>query len=807
MRAVIKTVTIIYAMVYPVIMLQEIPKGTIGLFGYMFITMSIYLWNRNGGIVSAVYASAVIVLHYMITGGSFSAVFTGLVIYFLLGIAGGWFTQTVRMKNRALASEIRSSAAIKEKLAANEMFLSNAMRLARLGPWTIDLEANTLSLSDEHMEMMGYRKGEIDQRMSPEHYIQRHVHPDDVHLVTNKYRHVLRNNGPDYTEELGYRMLKKDGSVLEVYIMYHGDREDRSKVYGTTQDVTAMRKTEKDLVGAFQQLQVLKNALDESFLVTITDTNGAILHVNDRFCEASGYSREQLLGKDHRILNSGHHPSDFFANMWRTIEEGNMWRDEILNRTKDGSLHWLDTTIVPLKDESGNQQQYVAIRKDITARKTAEEQIVHLAYHDSLTGLPNRLLLYERLGEVVASPQSGKQAALVLLDLDNFKMINDSLGHYMGDELLKSFTERLSRFTREDEVISRIGGDEFVVLIPHFASFEKLYARCKEMSESIKEPFQLGEHLFFVTASIGISLFPNHGSTVEELVKAADLAMYHAKGEGKDAFYFFQPEMNSRVTEMVSIERNLRKALQNNEFFLQYQPIIELETGGFYGVESLIRWNSPELGIVPPVKFISLAEDAGLSGEIFEWVLRTACHQYMSWERECGYSFIVNVNVSPRQFKKVGFAESVLRIIEETRIRPQCVNLEITEDGLLENPDENVNRLNVLKQAGVSISIDDFGTGFSSLHQLKTLPIDKLKIDRVFLKDVHKNDKDQALLQSIIALTHNLGLTAVAEGVETAEQLSLLKQIGCDYVQGFYISYPLDTERLTELLRLRQAHL
>lgn len=806
MKKILTSFLILYALVYPFLMLLAIPKGTLGLFGFALVISSIFLWNRSGGITASIYASLVVAIHCAAaastgSSGSISATVSGIAVYLLIGFGGGWFVDKIRRQNKALAQEITMRTLYQEKLSANESKLSNAMKIARMGAWTFDLRTDEFILSDEYIELIGYVPGEIARKQKAASHAERIVLPEDAErLNPDLLRQFAESSAPSM--ELSYRVWNKDGKSLDLRSIVHRDPHNPDMLYGTSQDLSDIRSTEKSLQATLQQLGMLNEALDLSFLVTITDPDGRIIHANERFCEISGYTEDQLIGRDHRILNSGHHSAAFFEDLWRTIEEGRIWRNEVLNRSRDGSFHWLDTTIIPLSDENGALIHYVAIRKDVTQRKTVEEQVVYQAYHDHLTGLPNRRMLYQRLTDMTADVRPDALAAVLLFDLDNFKLINDSLGHLMGDELLKSFTGRVRHLLSADEMMARIGGDEFVILLPALRAAEEAEARCTAIMTAINEPFQLGDHPYFVTASAGISLFPTHGTTVEQLLKAADMAMYGAKGQGKNASHLFRPEMDQALNETLRIERNLRKALQNGEFSLLYQPVVRTASGELYGVEALIRWESKELGHVPPGKFIPLAENFGLLGDIFDWVLRTACLQGKTWRQlEGAAHLVVNLNISPRQFRKQGFAEDVLRMIEECGANPDMIHLEITEDALLENPEENAKRLHMLKKAGISISIDDFGTGFSSLYQLKSLPIDHLKIDRVFLKNVQTQARDLTLMRSIVELARNLGLEVVAEGVETSCQLEILQQIGCEYVQGYYISYPLNPDVLTEKLR------
>ncbi|MGM9950901.1 MAG: putative bifunctional diguanylate cyclase/phosphodiesterase [Lysinibacillus sp.] len=541
----------------------------------------------------------------------------------------------------------------------------------------------------------------------------------------------------------------------------------------------------------------MKVALDESVIVAITDKKGIITSVNDRFCAISKYERPELIGQDHRILNSGHHPKTFFRDMWKTIGNGRTWHGEICNRAKDGSLYWVQTTIVPFMDEKGKPYQYISIRTDITAQKNIQ-QITHIAYHDDLTGLPNRRNLLKRLErEVEEHTKLGTSFALFLLDINRFKNVNDGLGHKVGDLFLKEVSERLLATDSEKDSFYRLNGDEFVYLL-------KDVGRMKEMAERIlaifKNSFRILDYEFYSSASIGISLFPEHGKTVSNMIKSADMAMYEAKRKNGNSYVVYNDHINGTNDSLLMLETKLHQALQNDAFELHYQPKITVQTGEMEGMEALIRWTDEELGFVPPDQFIPFAEECGLISAIDEWVLRKAAMQAKEWNDVYGLQLRVAVNISPKHLAEPTFVEKLKEIIEAVPFDPNRLEIEITEMSMMDQNEDLICKIQELKKMGVTISIDDFGTGYSSLSYLKQFPIDTLKIDRSFIQNISTEETGIAMVEAIIKIAHALNLDVVAEGVEERKELQILKGYSCEYVQGYYFSKPLSVKDFTHHL-------
>lgn len=548
--------------------------------------------------------------------------------------------------------------------------------------------------------------------------------------------------------------------------------------------------------------QVFVNSMEA---IVITDVENNIIQVNKAFTEITGYSSEEAVGNNPRILKSGLQDREFYRAMWETLLATGSWQGELMDRRKSGEVYpkWLSITVV--RDEKGIITNYIALFSDITERKASYERIQHLAHYDALTGLPNRTLLNDHLDLTIAVAKRSKtQLAILFLDLDRFKIVNDSLGHYAGDLLLKIVSERLTSCVRETDTVARLGGDEFVILLNGIHEPNDAAGVAQKVVEAIAVSFMLEGNEVNIGTSIGIGIYPENGLDRSTLIKNADAAMYHAKENGRNNYQFFSAEMNDKSFEQLALENDLRRAIKNEEFFLQYQPQIDTRTGKIVGAEALIRWQHPDKGFVPPNNFIPLAEKCGLIVSIGEWVIKTVCAQNLAWQKEGLAPILIAVNIAAQQFKQKNFQESLMGIVGDAGLDPHWLELEITESALMENAESVLKMLHSLKEIGFHLSIDDFGTGYSSLSYLKHFPLDKLKIDRSFVMDITEKSNNNAIIETIINMGHNLKLKVIAEGVETVEQLAILKGLKCDEIQGYYFSRPLSPQDFVAFARKHQ---
>ena len=551
------------------------------------------------------------------------------------------------------------------------------------------------------------------------------------------------------------------------------------------------------------EIRKLSSAVEKTAdAIFITDASGAIEYVNAAFEQLTGYSREEVLGKTPRIIKSGKHDPEFYRKLWDTILEGQVYRDVFINRKKTGELYYEEVTISPLTDEQGRVMHFISAGKDITERMQSQERLHHLAHHDILTDMPNRALFVERVNQALNRTQWRKRVVAVLfLDLDRFKLVNDTLGHEAGDRLLQVLAARLQTCVREGDTIARFGGDEFAVFLDDVASPGDVAPIAKKFLEALAPPFIIDGHEFFIAASIGISLYPNDGTDAKILMKNADTAMYRAKQQGGNTCQFYQADMNAHALKRLELETQLRRAMERQEFVLHYQPQIDLNGGAIIGSEALIRWRRPGSDLIPPVEFIPLLEETGLIVPVGEWVLRTACAQHHAW-RAAGLSPLrVAVNISGRQFNGSDLIETVRRVMRDTRMEPGFLEVEITESVIMKNAEKVVETLQILNSMGVRLAIDDFGTGYSSLSYLKRFPIDSLKIDQSFVRDITTDPDDAAIVTAIITMAHSLDIHVVAEGVETSEQLEFLRARGCDLMQGYYFSPPRPGDEIERLFK------
>ncbi len=566
------------------------------------------------------------------------------------------------------------------------------------------------------------------------------------------------------------------------------------------------RLAHEQLANVAADMRVSAIAFETHEAIVITDCHPKILRVNQAFQDLTGYTAEEVTGLNPNVLRAVKKPKAFYEEMWATIFREGKWSGEMLDKRKNGEIYpkWLTITAVTAPD--GTLTNYVGSFFDITERKKAEEDINRLAFFDHLTGLPNRRLLLDRLQHALATgARSGRHGAIMFIDLDNFKVINDTKGHNCGDLLLVEMARRLQSCVREGDTVARLGGDEFVVILEDMGSqAEQAAVQAEEVGEKIRavidRPCLVKECEFHTTASIGISLFIGRETTAETLLKNADIAMYQAKGAGRNIVRFFDPAMQDALEAHTTMESDLRRALAERQFSLYYQAQVD-DAGRILGAEALVRWIHPQRGIIPPAQFIPIAEESSLILDIGHWVLETACRQLAVWgndEQKCHLELAVNV--SARQFKSRGFVDKVAAVIKEQHVNPSRLKLELTESVVLENIADVVTKMLALKALGVKLSMDDFGTGYSSLSCLRQLPFDQIKIDRSFVRDIVTDPNDAVMVQTIIEMAHNFSLSSVAEGVEIEAQLAFLKRHGCMVYQGFLFSKPVSVEEFEALL-------
>ncbi|TKB50093.1 sensor domain-containing protein [Ferrimonas aestuarii] len=536
--------------------------------------------------------------------------------------------------------------------------------------------------------------------------------------------------------------------------------------------------------------------------VLITDHRGTIIEVNEAFCSITGFSREEALSKNPRILNSGCHQPEFYQRMWQEMLETGQWKGEIWNRRKDGTLYPQTSTHSAVYGDDGRARYFVGIFSDISQQKQTEERLEHMAYHDPLTGLPNRAQMHTRLDdEIYRASRDNSELAVIFIDVDHFKLINDSRGHLVGDEVLCELASRLKSRVRKSDTVARIGGDEFVLILPNINGAHAAANIANSLMTLFQKPVVLSsEENLNLTGSMGIALYPQDGDNRDKLIRNADAAMYRAKQQGRNNYAFYTHALTEQSKAHLKMQSALHSALPNDELSLVYQPQFDLLSRKIVGIEALVRWHSNELGEVSPADFIPAAERIGLVDEIGFWVLNQACKQGLEWLKQ-GLEFgRIAVNVAGPQLLSGNFVDTVRKAIDHSGYPASALELELTESFMIQNPEESIEQLCQLRQMGIQISIDDFGTGYSSLSYLKKLPLNTLKIDQSFISGIPADQDSRAIAQAIISMGHSLSLTVIAEGVENHEQAEFLQQSGCLLAQGFLFSKPLSADKMEMLL-------
>jgi diguanylate cyclase (GGDEF)-like protein/PAS domain S-box-containing protein len=669
----------------------------------------------------------------------------------------------------------------------------NALAAISQGVLIADSDGNTTYVNGAFEAITGYSAADLLGRSCS--ILQG---PETSSSTVQTMRRAMTARQPFHAEMLNYR---KDGTSFwnELTVTPVLDAQGQLVQFvGVQRDVTERREADAQRLLSSQVFEQGNEG------IIITDAHGHIVKVNAAFTAISGFSEEEVLGQNPRMFSSGRQDADFYRRMWGEIRRNGRWAGEVWNRRKDGSVYpeWL--SISRAVDDAGQVTNYIASFSDITQRKANEDRIRQMAHYDALTGLPNRVLLHDRATQAIqSSHRSGQTMALVFIDLDHFKHVNDSLGHPVGDRLLKLLASRLKSALREQDTLSRVGGDEFVVVLPETDANGAAHVANKVLQLALA-PLQVDQHELTVTWSMGIAIYPFDGADFDALSKCADTAMYRAKRDGRNAYCFYTTEMQAASARVLMLENALRRALDRGELQLHYQPQCSLHSGQIIGAEALLRWQHPELGWVSPAEFIPIAESCGLIHPIGEWVMRTALQQLRAWLDRGMHPLTMAVNLSAVQFRRPDLPDMVVQILAQAGVDAQCLELELTESVASHDPLAAVAVMNRLRQRGVQIAIDDFGTGYSSLSYLKRFQVSRLKIDQSFVQNLVETAQDQAIVTAIIHIAASLGLRTVAEGVETPAQLEWLRQSGCDEMQGYLFSRPLPADRFEAFVHERQ---
>lgn len=669
---------------------------------------------------------------------------------------------------------------------ASEARFRSVFDAAPLGVAVADRERRFLLVNSALERFLGYPARDLlgDK-------ISALVHPEDRAIDASQYQDLVAGRITSFTRDK--RFIRQDGTVVwgRVTIAMIDDEESQLHTIGLFADIN------EELAAEERELRARVVFENTSEGIIVTDADQRILAVNRAFQEITGYSEQAALGNTPRLLQSGRHDETFYRTMWTSLNETGHWRGEMWNRRKDGEIYPQLTTISAVHDQADRLTHYVGVFGDITQIKRSEEKLYRLAHHDVLTGLPNRVLLRARMEQALQrAERSGSKVGVLFLDLDLFKNVNDTLGHTVGDALLVQVAKSMAGKVREADTIARLGGDEFSVIMEELDDPSDPGLLAQRLLEGFVAPFDVNGHELYITASIGISLFPDDGRDMDTLVSNADLAMYQAKEGGRNCYRFFEPYMTATAMERLQLETALRGALARGELSLTYQPQVRLSDQCMHGAEVLLRWTHPELGRVSPARFIPIAEDLGLIAEIGGWVMLQACRQLGEWDARGFLVPRLAVNLSMAQLERSDLVDEVRAALASTGIEGERLELEVTESMLMRHTDRVIANLQALKEMGIAIAVDDFGTGYSSMGYLKQLPICRLKIDKSFIDGLPSDADDNAIARSIVALARGLGLEVIAEGVETQEQVEWLRQAGCYEAQGYHFGRPISADEL-----------
>lgn len=692
----------------------------------------------------------------------------GLLIYFfLLFIIIALFNNRKALKKKT------------KELGSKSAWLNTLLESSIDGIHLMDTDGNLTDFSPSFLEMLGYNKEEA-------HHLN--IQDWDAKFPPEDIQERLRSipHTPLTIETIHRR---KNNSLLDVEITTKSIMLDgKHYIYASSRDISKRKKNEDELLKLSQAVEQSPNT------VVITDLEGDIEYINASFTKTTGYTYEEAIGKNMRLLQSGKTPLTAYSVMWGQLKEGKSWVGEFINRRKDKTEYIESIKASPIVNSNGVITHFMALIEDITKQKKSEERIHHLANFDALTALPNRNKLKEQAKYAIsiAKRQHGKMG-LLFLDIDHFKNINDTLGHTIGDALLITLAKRFRSVLREEDIVSRLGGDEFIFMLPN-TDEKGISSVARKLLDIISKPVVIKENELIVTASVGIAIYPTDGTDYETLSKNADTAMYRAKNEGRNSYCFFTEAMQERSARNLKLINALHHALERNELHLVYQPQISLSNNHIIGAEALLRWDHPKFGNILPDEFITLAEDSGLILPIGEWVLRTAVQQAKSWIDDGLSPMIISINLSAVQFRHQRLPELITEILDEVGLPAKYLELELTEAVTMIDPENAYTTMDDLHERGINMSIDDFGTGYSNLNYLKKFNVSKLKIDQSFIHDLHTDPEDKAIVNAIISMAHSLGMKTIAEGVETAEQLHYLQEQGCDEIQGYYYSLPLSAK-------------
>lgn len=691
-------------------------------------------------------------------------------------------------------SHLRRRRQQERELRISEQRFELALAGSEDGVWDWYLNSGQIHASEQCRRMLGFtEKGALDLAGKWAELL----HPDDSAAARQALREHLAGNTARFQtvhrlrhQREGFRWYEASGRAL---------RDPTGKpwrILGILRDVTAQKESEERL----RQAAVVFDSTTEG--VVITDAHNRILNVNQAFCQITGYSADEVIGVKPSLLKSGWHDDDFYQQMWQSLQQDKSWQGEVWNRRKNGEIYPQWQTINTVHDADGKLSHYVAVFADISKIKRSEQEIDFLAHNDPLTRLPNRLLLNERLENAIQrAKRQNEKVGLIFIDLDRFKAVNDSLGHSAGDDLLRAAAQRMLARSREQDTLARLGGDEFVLLVDDIQSADDLIPVAKRLLACFDKPFDIDHQSLHLTVSLGISLYPDDGNDARALLTHADTALTLAKDSGRNTYAFYTQALTLHARERIALESSLHQAISGRQLRVYYQPQVELSTGRIIGLEALVRWQHPELGLLTPDRFLPVALNAGLMAGIDEFVLNQSCRQMQQW-LDAGFALQhIAVNMSGSWLERGQVVDNVKQALARNGLHARYLELELTETEAMRHSETNLQRLDDLRQLGISLAIDDFGTGYSSLMRLKRLPVNRLKIDRAFVSELPHDPDDAAIARAIIALGLSLNRELTAEGVETREQASLLADMGCHNAQGYLYSRPLPAADIEELLQ------